>query len=83
MQSTTVRLNLKARAILQEIAEEEQEPLSTILQKALDDYRRRVFLRKVGEAYAMLRSDSKAWKKELSERESWDSTVEDGLEEDE
>ena len=82
MQSTTVRLNLKSRAILQEIAEEEREPLSTILQKALDDYRRRVFLRKVGEAYATLKSDPSAWKKELAERESWDSTVEDGLDED-
>jgi len=83
MQSTTVRLNLEAHAILQELAAEEHESLSAILQKALDDYRRRVFLRKVGEAYATLRSDSSVWKEELSERESWDSTIEDGLDEDE
>ena len=82
MQTTTVRVNREAHAVLQELAAEEHMPAGRILQKALDDYRRRVYLRKVGEAYAALRSEAKNWKKEAAERKLWDATIEDGDEKD-
>jgi len=82
MQSTTVRISHKSRVILQEIVTREKESMQTILQKALENYRRQVFLKKCSDAYAALKADDKTWKAELSEQEAWDSTIGDGLEED-
>ncbi len=83
MQSTTVRVNRETHVLLQELAAQEHEPASRIIQKALVDYRRRLFLLKLGEAYGALRSDAAAWKKETSERETWDATIDDGIDKDE
>ena len=38
------------------------------------------FLDEVNAAYARLRADPRAWEEELAERQLWDRTLADGLE---
>lgn len=83
MQSATIRINRESRAMLAEMAQAENEPAVRIVQKALENYRRKVFLRRCGDAYQALRSDAKKWKEEGAERGRWDSTLGDGQEKDE
>ena len=45
--------------------------------------RREELLKKANESFARLRRDRNAWKEELKERALWESTLFDGLEEDE
>ena len=54
--------------------------MQTTLDKAIEAYRRHQVLTEANEAYARLRVNSKAWKKELEERKEWEATVADGLE---
>ncbi len=52
----------------------------TVLEKAVDEYRRTQFLRKANAAFARLRKDRKAWKEERKERTAWERTLADALE---
>lgn len=83
MAGSTVRISEHAHELLKELATESGEPMQAILDKALEEYRRRKFLEGASAEFAALRSDPKAWQEELEEREAWDSTLMDGLESDE
>lgn len=72
MKSSTVRIDEEARAVLHELAKREGQPMSVVLRHALEEYRRTSFLKQCGDAYADLKSD----------RELWESAVDDGIEED-
>jgi len=54
--------------------------MQTILDLAIEGYRRQRFLQEANAAYASLRSNPKAWKAELNERREWDATMADGQE---
>lgn len=82
MASVTLRISTGAHKILREISEATGEPMNSILDKALEQYRRRRFLEKANEAFAALRLDPKAWLKEIEERQAWEVTLGDGLEKD-
>ena len=83
MRSSTVRIDEESRVILREIKRQEDVPATEIIHRALEEYRRKLFLKKCSAAYASLKSDKKAWEEESAEREKWDSTIRDGLKEDE
>lgn len=51
-----------------------------LLERALADLERNVFLKKTSEQYAELKKDKKAWKEMLEETAEWDITLLDGLE---
>lgn len=80
MRSSTVRIDEESRAILRAIKRQEEDSATAIIHKALEDYRRKLFLKQCSDAYSILKGDKKAWKDELADREAWDSTVNDGLE---
>jgi hypothetical protein len=61
------------------MAEEEQESMQSVLDRALERYRREKFLRAANADYEALRCDPRAWKEELRERELWEQTLADGL----
>lgn len=82
MNTANVRIDRESDDALREMAEREHVSRGRIIQKALVIYRRKCFLDNCAKAYTSLKSDNKAWKDELDERESWDSTVGDGLEKD-
>jgi hypothetical protein len=80
MSSGTVRIRKETQNILRELAVSEGKPMQTILDFALEEYRRQRFLREANAAYATLRNDPTAWKAELAERKEWDATMADGQE---
>jgi hypothetical protein len=74
-----VRISPRAYALLRQIAKEEQQSMQAVLDGALERYRRERFLRAANADFEALRRDSRAWKKELQEREIWEQTLADGL----
>jgi len=74
-----VRISPRAYALLRQMAEEEQRSMQSVLDRALESYRRERFLRAANADFAALRDDPNAWKDEFSEREFWEQTLADGL----
>jgi hypothetical protein len=54
--------------------------MTEVLALAVEQYRRSMFMKAFSEGYARLRSDPVAWASELAERELWETTNSDGLE---
>lgn len=75
-----VRIDPAAHAALAEIARAKHIPLREALARAVESYRREVFLEAMSEGYAALRADPKMWAKEEAERALWETTSADGLE---
>lgn len=78
MQTQTVIISESAHQLLQQLADLEKTSTDVVLDRALEIYRREVFLRQANAAFAALKSDEEAWREELKERELWDKTVADG-----
>jgi hypothetical protein len=78
MGSSTVRISKTSNAILKEIASEERKTLQSILDEAIEDYRRHRFLQEANKAYSVLRKNPKSWEAELEERKQWDAALTDG-----
>jgi len=79
--SATVRISQTALQALRQIAAQAGEPMQAILDKAIEAYRRQLFLKKANEAYAALREEPEAWQEEIAEREAWDVVLSDGIKE--
>lgn len=77
----TVRISPRSHALLRQIADEEQKTMQTILDEAIEHYRRERFLCAANAEFAALKRDSKAWREELRERQLWEQTTADGLSE--
>jgi predicted transcriptional regulator len=77
--SLNVRISPRAHAILRHLAEQEQESVQAMADKAIEQYRRERFLREANADYAALQKDKSAWKAEFRERETWDGALYDGL----
>jgi hypothetical protein len=80
MTTLTVRISDTSRNILRKLAAKEGASMQAILDKAVESYRRQLFLEEVNKAYAALRQDAKAWSQIEKERAAWDTILEDGLE---
>lgn len=83
MSAPTVHISEASHRILQELAERTGQTMMDVLDKALDAYRRKVFLDQLNAGYAELRADPEAWAEHLAERKLWDATLMDGLDPDE
>jgi hypothetical protein len=81
MVTNPVRIGIETRPILRELMAKTGQPARVILKKALENYRRKLFLEEANRAFADLKKDRKTWKAELEERKAWDSTLRDGLRE--
>ena len=71
MGSVPVRLSEEAHQILQRIAEQTGETLQKTLSRAVEEYRRKLFLDEANAAFGRLRRDKKLWKHEQNERAQW------------
>jgi hypothetical protein len=76
----TVRIEPGAHVVLSEIARSKHISLTEALSRAVELYRREVFLEGVQSDFAALRADANAWADEQGERGLWDKTDNDGLE---
>ncbi|MGH2351621.1 MAG: toxin-antitoxin system protein [Chloroflexota bacterium] len=65
---------------LRSLADEDSLSIQEVLDRAVEWYRRHVFLEKANEEYARLRADPQAWEEELAERRLLEGTLMDGLE---
>jgi predicted transcriptional regulator len=80
MPAETVRISPGTHTKLKELSELTGEPMTVVLERAIEVYRRERFLDACDQAYARLRADPKAWAEELAERKAWDAALVDGLE---
>jgi len=79
MLSVTVRIPNETRNTLKALAHQEGESMQSVLEKAIEFYRRQRFLEEINIAYARFKEDptqQKEWEKEFK---TWDSTLADGL----
>lgn len=83
MLTTTVRVAESAHQTLKSISAETGEPMATILEEAIEQYRRKRMFEEANAAWAKMRADSKEWAEELEERRLWEATLMDGIEEEE
>ena len=85
MQTQTVQTQIIAisettHQLLQELAELENTSAQVVLDRALENYQRELFWRRTNDAFAVLKADPEAWAEEISERELWEQTIADGVE---
>ncbi len=80
MPSATVRISSTTQRMLRELAANTGESMQSLLDKAIEAYRRERFLDQANTAFAALRRDPKKWKAELEERNAWDATLGDDME---
>lgn len=80
---SNVRVTDNTWKTLREIATQAGESMQVILEKAVEDYRRKILLEEANKAYLALKNDSEAWQDEKKERLEWDETLKDNLEENE
>jgi hypothetical protein len=77
----TVNISPHAHETLLKLAESSGEAIQIILDKAIENYRRQSFLLEANRAFMNLRENDVAWLEELQERQIWEQTIADGLEE--
>ena len=78
-ENPNIRISPQSKSTLRKLAEQEGKPMQTVLDKAIEQYRRDSFFRELDAGYARLQADPEAWQEELDERLLWDSTAADGL----
>lgn len=74
-----VRISARAHKILRRLAKDANESMQSVLDKAIESYRRQEFLRAANRDYQNLRRKSTAWKETLAERAHWETAIRDGL----
>ena len=83
MSTPKIQLTDGTQQILQTLSEETGMSIAAIVEKAVAEYRRKVFFEGVDKDYAALKSDPEAWADELQERKLFQNTSMDGLDVDE
>lgn len=74
------RILAKRDAIIQEMVSITGKPKIEIREEALEPYCYQERMRLFNEGYNKLKSDKRAWQRELKERKELEGTLEDGLE---
>jgi hypothetical protein len=78
-----VPVSERSRQTLEELSRYGDEPVQTVLDRAVEEYRRRHFLERVHLAFGSLREDTVAWGEMQAEQRAWEGTLTDGLGSDE
>ena len=79
MPSLNVRVSEKSHEALKELSEAMGQSMQATLDEAIENLRRQRLLEETNAAFSALRADPKAWKEELEERATWESTLLDGV----
>jgi hypothetical protein len=78
-----VRISERTRETLREMARSQQESMQAVLERAVEEYRRKKFFEDLDAAYAELQKDPETWASYQTELKVWDATLMDGLDNDE
>jgi hypothetical protein len=79
--AATVRIAESTHRALAEVAKAERITMQAALTRAVEAYRRHVFLAGLADDFARLKEDPRAWAAEQAERALWDQALGDGAEE--
>lgn len=80
MNTTTIRISLETRSVLNELAHTTGVSMQVIIDRALELYRRQQMLTALNDAYAAIHADPDSWQELQAEHSVWDETLQDGLE---
>jgi hypothetical protein len=83
MTISQVQVTDETQRVLQTLSQETGRSIPEILDKAVEEYRRKVFFEGVDRDYKTLKADPEAWSQEVQERQLFDNTLMDGLDSDE
>jgi hypothetical protein len=75
-----VRVNENTHELLRALSITEGTSMQDIIDRAVEDYRRKAFLEGLSEDFRVLHEDSEASKEHAEEMTLWDNTARDGLE---
>jgi hypothetical protein len=62
------------------MVEDSGETIQSVLDQAIENYRRSLFLTRANQAFTALRQNETLWQEEISERQLWEQTIADGVE---
>ncbi|MCY4386423.1 MAG: hypothetical protein OXC18_04875 [Desulfurellaceae bacterium] len=79
MHSVMLRVSTRCRDTLRELATQTGESMQSMVDEAVELYRRRRFLEDVNAAYTPLRQNTETWAAVERERSEWDVALGDGL----
>ncbi|MBK8812718.1 MAG: toxin-antitoxin system protein [Acidobacteria bacterium] len=74
-----VRVSENTHEVLRSLSTREGKSMQDIIDKAIEDYRRKAFLEGLSNDYRLLRENPEAWKDHEEETALWDNTLMDGL----
>ena len=80
-ENPNIRISRHAKATLRDLSKREGKPMQTVLDEAIEQYRRHKFFEELDASYARLQQDPEAWRQELAERREWDEPLVDGADE--
>lgn len=78
---SAIRVSEKTHTTLQALAREAGTPITELVERAVEAYRRQRILDQANAEYAALRADPQAWAEVQAERAVWDGVLADGLRE--
>jgi hypothetical protein len=78
---SSIEVSDEIRQKLEELSRQFGRPMGDVLTAAIEEYHRAQFWTAVNQGYAALRADPAAWAEIEAERELWDATLADGLDE--
>lgn len=81
MAAATIRIRPKSHKALKEIAAITGQSLQDVLDQAIEDRQRKLYLEGLNADYAALKKNPKAWAEFKKEMTAWDATNLDGMEE--
>ena len=79
MQNVMMRVSARSRETLRELATQTGESMQSMIDEAVELYRRRRFLEAANAAYKPLRQHVESWTAIEHERREWDTALGDGL----
>ncbi len=80
MPELKVSVSENTHRTLVSIAESSGETMQSVVDQAIESYRRSIFLAQANAAFVALRQNETLWQEELVERSLWEQTVSDGME---
>ena len=77
MSTTTIRVPTETRDTLSEMARQSGLSMQSVIERAVELYKRQQMLAAINDAYAAVRNDQVAWSALEAERSEWDVTLVD------
>jgi predicted transcriptional regulator len=82
MATFSVQIAENTQRSLEALSEQTGRSVSEIIDKAIEEYRRKLFFEGVDRDFAALKANPEAWDEELEERRLFENTLMDGLDPD-